>query len=74
LREPSDEQARDDVDEYLYVIGGEGTIRIVGAERPLKAGVFVMVPRGVARTIVPKGRNPLIVLTIKAGEKCGNKS
>ena len=74
LREPLEGPAREDVDEYLYVVGGEGTIRIVGTERLLKAGVFVMVPRGVAKALVPKGRNPLMVLSIKAGEKCAQSS
>ena len=70
LREPLEGAARENVDEYIYVIGGEGTIRIVGTERLLRAGVFVMIPRGVTTTLVPKGRNPLIVLSIKAGETC----
>ena len=61
---------RPDADEFLYVIAGEGIGRAAGHDQPLRPGTFMMIPRGVARTLAAAGRAPLIVLSIRAGEKC----
>ena len=58
-------------DEFLYVVAGEGTGRVEGTDHRLKAGVLLMVPRGAAHGFTPRGRRPLIVLSIKAGQGCG---
>jgi quercetin dioxygenase-like cupin family protein len=54
----------------LYTIAGEGSVRAGGKDQPLSAGVFMMVPRGVPHLIVAITRNPLMLLSIKAGEHC----
>jgi hypothetical protein len=64
------EPARPDADEFLYVIAGEGIGRIQGRDQSLRPGTFMMVPRGVARTLASGGRTPLVLLSIRAGEKC----
>jgi mannose-6-phosphate isomerase-like protein (cupin superfamily) len=57
-------------DEFLYVIAGQGTARITARDQPLSAGVFVMVPRGAAHTLTASGRNPLVMLSIRPGDRC----
>ena len=71
MREPLDLHTHAGSDEFVYVVAGEGTGRVEGVEHRLHAGVLVMVPRGAAHGLTPRGRNPLIVLSIKAGQGCG---
>ena len=70
VREPIPLHAHADADEFLYVIAGEGTSTFGGRDWRLKAGVFMMVPRGVTHTLVATGRNPLMLLSTRAGEPC----
>lgn len=70
VKEGVAEPARPDADEFLYVIAGEGIVRAAGHDQPLRPGTFMMVPRGVARTLASAGRAPLVLLSIRAGEKC----
>jgi mannose-6-phosphate isomerase-like protein (cupin superfamily) len=57
-------------DAMLYVIGGEGTLRLDGRDTALGAGSFAVVPRGTSYGFTPRGRNPLIVLATLAGAPC----
>jgi Carboxypeptidase regulatory-like domain/Cupin domain len=70
VKEGIAEPARPDADEFLYVIAGEGIGRAAGHDQPLRPGTLMMVPRGVARTLASGGRTPLVLLSIRAGEKC----
>jgi mannose-6-phosphate isomerase-like protein (cupin superfamily) len=71
LREPIVRHAHPDADEFLYVIAGEGTAALSGRLERLRAGVFMLVPRGMPHTITMTGRNPLMLLSTRAGEPCG---
>jgi hypothetical protein len=71
VREPIPLHAHADADEFVYVIAGEGTSNVGGRDWRLKAGVFMMVPRGTTHTLIATGRNPLMVLSTRAGEACG---
>lgn len=70
MREPLEQHAHDNADEFLYVIAGEGTGRVAGNDHKLQAGVLLMVPRSVPHSFTARGRNPLIVVSIKAGQPC----
>jgi len=70
VKDPIIEHAHADADEFLYAIAGEGSVRAAGKDQPLRAGVFMMVPRGVPHIIVAVTRNPLMLLSIRAGEHC----
>jgi mannose-6-phosphate isomerase-like protein (cupin superfamily) len=70
LREDTAEEARSDADEVLYVVAGEGTLRLGNKDVPLKSSVTAIVPRGTVRAIARKGRNPLIVLSVVSGPPC----
>ncbi len=73
LRDPLDTHAHADADEFVYVIAGEGSARLDGREQRLRAGVFMLVPRGVPHTFAATGRNPLMVLSTLAGELCAGR-
>jgi mannose-6-phosphate isomerase-like protein (cupin superfamily) len=64
VREPLKDRVRNDADEMLYVIAGEGVMHAKGRDLALDAGSLVVVPRGVGYTLERRGRNPLIALSI----------
>ncbi|MSO56513.1 MAG: cupin domain-containing protein [Acidobacteria bacterium] len=70
LREAWLDHTHDDADEWLYVVAGEGTLRIVGVDRHLQAGTFSLVPHTASHAILPGGRNPLIVVSVLTGPAC----
>ena len=70
VREPWDGRQHDSADGMLYVIGGEGSIKLEGREITVTAGSLTVVPRGATYGFTRRGRNPLIVLAILAGAPC----
>jgi mannose-6-phosphate isomerase-like protein (cupin superfamily) len=70
IREPWENRQHSSADAMLYVIGGDGTLRLGGRDTPMEAGSFASVPRGTVYTLTRRGRNPLIVLATLAGEAC----
>ena len=70
LREPLPEHVHATEDEAVYVVAGEGTVRINAREAPITAGVLSIIPRGAAHEITRRGRNPLILLSILSGTPC----
>ena len=69
MRDPLEQHAHDEADEFVYVVGGEGTGRVGGTDHKLYAGMLLMVPRGVPHSFTVR-RGPLVVLSIKAGQPC----
>lgn len=59
-----------DTDEVIYVVAGEGTLRLGSQDVALKATTLAVVPRGVARGITRRGRNPLIFVSVLSGPPC----
>lgn len=70
VREPWEGRQHASADGMLYVVGGEGGIRIDGREISVTAGSFAVVPRGTSYGFTRRGRNPLIVLAVLAGAPC----
>ena len=64
VRDPTRQRGRDDADEILYVIAGEGVLRAGGRDQSLDAGSLAVIPRGVTYTLERRGRNPLIALSV----------
>jgi uncharacterized cupin superfamily protein len=60
----------DTAEEWIYVVAGEGTLRIGTSDQKLQAGTFSLVPHTVAHALVPQGRNPLIVISMLSGPAC----
>jgi mannose-6-phosphate isomerase-like protein (cupin superfamily) len=70
VREPLKEEPMSDADRFLYVIAGTGNVRIGTQDQPIAAGTFVMIPRGVSDELSVRGRNPVVLLAVKAGGSC----
>jgi mannose-6-phosphate isomerase-like protein (cupin superfamily) len=58
------------MDEVLYVVAGEGTVRAKGEPTDIAAGSLSVMPRGVVHSIDRRGRNPLILVSMLAGGPC----
>lgn len=70
VREAWADRQHESADAMLYVIGGDGTLRLDGRDVSLGAGSFAVVPRGTSYGFTRRGRNPLIVLAFLAGAPC----
>jgi hypothetical protein len=70
IREPWNGRQHDSADGMLYVIGGEGRLKLGEREFTVAAGAFAVVPHGTTYSLSRSGRNPLIVLGILAGAPC----
>jgi mannose-6-phosphate isomerase-like protein (cupin superfamily) len=70
LREAWLNHAHEDADEWIYVVAGEGTLRIGTAEQRIQAGTFSLVPRTSSHSVLPQGRNPLIMISVLSGPRC----
>jgi hypothetical protein len=71
INEPIAQHTHADADEFIYVIAGEGTAHLAGREERLRAGYFLMVPRGTSHAFSVTRKGPLVMLSTRAGEKCG---
>jgi hypothetical protein len=60
----------DGIDEIIYVVAGEGAMRIGEEQSPIRAGSLVFVPNGNGHSIERKGKNPLIVVSTLVGSAC----
>lgn len=70
LREAWAPHTHNDEDEWVYVVAGEGTLRIGTLDQRLQAGTLSMVPHAREHAIQQQGRNPLIVISILSGQPC----
>jgi mannose-6-phosphate isomerase-like protein (cupin superfamily) len=70
LRKPLAEHTHAEWDEFLYVMVGPGTLHLAGRDQPLTPGVFLMVPRGTPHALEASGRNPLVLVSIRPGDRC----
>jgi mannose-6-phosphate isomerase-like protein (cupin superfamily) len=70
VRQAWADRSHPSADAMLYIIGGEGSLRMDGRDTVLGAGSFAVVPRGTGYDLIPRGRNPLIVLAFLAGAPC----
>ena len=70
VRDPLPERTLPDADEVIYVVAGEGTLRLGNTNVPLKATTLSVIPRGTVRGVTRKGRNPLIFVSVLSGPPC----
>ncbi len=70
VRDPLPERALADTDEVIYVVAGEGTLRLGNRDVSLSASTLAVVPRGTVRGITRRGRNPLIFVSVVSGPPC----
>ena len=70
LRDSWLSHTHDTAEEWIYVVAGEGTLRIGTTEQKVQAGTFGLVPHTVAHALIPQGRNPLILISVLSGPAC----
>jgi mannose-6-phosphate isomerase-like protein (cupin superfamily) len=69
-RENIAQHSHAEADEMLYLMAGEATLTVAEKDQNINAGWFGLVPRGSAHTLVRRGRNPMVVLSIQTGQPC----
>jgi len=57
-------------DEIIYVVAGEGTVRIGDAATAVRPGSLVVVTNGTSHAFERAGKNPLIVMSTLVGTPC----
>jgi len=70
VRDPWTGRQHESADVTVYVIAGEGTLRLGDRDVSVTNGSFAVVPRGTTYGFTRRGRNPLIVLAVLAGAPC----
>jgi hypothetical protein len=70
VRDPWTGRQHDEADGMIYVIAGEGSLRLGDRDVRVTNGSFAVVPRGTAYGFTRSGRNPLIVLAVLSGAPC----
>lgn len=64
------ERTRGDADETIYVVAGEGSIRMGGRDHALSASSLVSIPRGTPHSITRRGSRPLMFVSTVSGLPC----
>jgi len=70
MREAVARHVHDRVDEVVYVVAGEGAIKIGDESVALRPGSLIVVPHGSGHGFERRGRNPMIVLSTLVGAAC----
>ncbi|MGH9421120.1 MAG: cupin domain-containing protein [Thermoanaerobaculia bacterium] len=70
MRDNIASHVHDRVDEVIYVVAGEGAVRIGEQENAIHAGSLVFVPNGTEHGLERRGKNPLIVVSTLVGSAC----
>ena len=70
LRDSLAAHTHDDLDEMLYVVAGEGVIRVNDEMLTISPGSLTVIPRGQPHSTEQRGRNPLILLSTLSGAPC----
>lgn len=70
MREGVARHVHDRLDEMVYVVAGEGAVRIGEETLAVRAGSLVVVPHGNDHGFERRGKNPLIVMSTLVGAAC----
>lgn len=70
IRDPWTGRQHEGADGMVYVIAGEGSLRLDDRDVRVTNGSFAVVPRGTTYGFTRAGRNPLIVLAVLSGAPC----
>jgi hypothetical protein len=70
LKEGLAAHVHDNADEILYVVAGDGAIRIGEDTKVVRAGSLAVVPHGAGHAIERRGKNPLILVSTLSGNPC----
>lgn len=70
IRDPWNGRRHESADAMIYVVAGDGTLKLGERDVSITNGSFAVVPRGTAYGFARRGRNPLIVLAVLSGAPC----
>lgn len=70
MRDAVAPHVHDRADEVIYVVAGEGAVKIGEQTTVVKAGTLVVVPNGASHAFERRGKNPMIVVSTLAGMPC----
>jgi hypothetical protein len=70
IRDPWNGRQHESADGMIYVVAGEGRLRLGEREFTVSSGAFAVVPRGTTYNLSRSGRNPLVLLAFLAGAPC----
>jgi mannose-6-phosphate isomerase-like protein (cupin superfamily) len=72
LRDAVARHAHAELDEVIYVVAGDGAIRLADNAVTIGPGSMTAIPRGTPHAIERRGKTPLILLSTLAGAPCPN--
>jgi mannose-6-phosphate isomerase-like protein (cupin superfamily) len=70
LRDAVARHTHADLDEVIYVVAGDGAVRVGDNAVTIGPGSMTTIPRGTPHAIERRGRTPLIILSTLAGAPC----
>ena len=70
IRDPWTGRQHLSADAMIYVVAGDGTLRLGDRDVAITNGSFAVVPRGTTYGFTRRGRNPLIVMAVLSGAPC----
>lgn len=70
LRAPLAAHTHPDADEFLYVVTGEGTLKLGSSDHPIAFGTLIIVPRGMEHSVTRSGRIPVTLISTLSGQPC----
>ena len=70
MREGVAQHVHESGDEIIYVVAGEGTVRIGETPTPVRPGSLIVVTNGLGHAFERAGKNPLIVISTLVGAPC----
>ncbi len=70
IRDPWTGREHESADAMIYVVAGDGTLRLGDRDVNITNGSFAVVPRGTTYGFTRRGRNPLIILAVLSGAPC----
>jgi hypothetical protein len=70
LNQDQPQRLYENAESLLYVVAGEGVLRINDKETRMVAGSFASIPRETPYVVGRRGRNPVIFLSVLSGEPC----
>ena len=70
MREPVAMHVHERLDEVVYVVAGEGAVKIGDESVALRPGSLIVLPHGSGHAFERRGKNPLVVLSTLVGSAC----
>ena len=70
LNQEQGQRIYDGAESILYVIAGDGSVRLGTRDMAIGPGSVVSIPRSVGYALTKRGNRPLILLSVLTGEPC----